>query len=269
MVKETHFYDELGVAPDATKTEIRKAYYSRARLCHPDKFPGDDAKEAQFKALSEAYTVLFDEESRATYDAVGREGMQASTVDPKDIFAAVFGGPEFEPFIGVLAMCADVDDRLAQEAEAAGAALLEAHQELSRRRAEGPPPSAAEAEAQRARLLQLQREAAATRGALDEAMAAVQAARVAKCAEHLRAYLSPYTAGGEAGRAAFAATARADLARLRAGNLGEPICNAIGYIYVHHTNKVRRAPPAAAPPRASARAALARSRARPAWAWGA
>ena len=31
----------LGVAPDADKNEIRRAYYKKARSCHPDKFPGD------------------------------------------------------------------------------------------------------------------------------------------------------------------------------------------------------------------------------------
>lgn len=54
MVKETKFYDELGVEPTATKTQIRKAYYTKAKQCHPDKFPGDDAKEAQFKARARA-----------------------------------------------------------------------------------------------------------------------------------------------------------------------------------------------------------------------
>lgn len=50
MVKETEFYDLLGVAPDASKAQIRRAYYAKAKLCHPDRFPGDDAKEAEFKA---------------------------------------------------------------------------------------------------------------------------------------------------------------------------------------------------------------------------
>lgn len=62
QVKETEFYDLLGVPPDASKTQIRKAYYTKAKGCHPDKHPGDDDKEAQFKALSEAYQALFDDE---------------------------------------------------------------------------------------------------------------------------------------------------------------------------------------------------------------
>ena len=55
---ETAFYELLGVPPDASTAQIRKAYYQKARSCHPDKHPGDPAKEAEFKQLSEAYQTL-------------------------------------------------------------------------------------------------------------------------------------------------------------------------------------------------------------------
>ena len=91
---ESVFYDLLGVQPDATSAEIRKAYYQRARSCHPDKHPDDPAKEAEFKQLSEAYQTLFDEERRAAYDKYGRAGLNSEGIysDPREVFAAVFGG---------------------------------------------------------------------------------------------------------------------------------------------------------------------------------
>ena len=55
---DTSFYDLFGVSPDASSSQIRKAYYQRARSCHPDKHPGDAAKEAAFKELSEARRLL-------------------------------------------------------------------------------------------------------------------------------------------------------------------------------------------------------------------
>jgi DnaJ family protein A protein 2 len=35
MVKETKFYDILDVAPTATENELKKAYRTKAKECHP------------------------------------------------------------------------------------------------------------------------------------------------------------------------------------------------------------------------------------------
>ena len=127
---DTAFYDLFDLSPDATSAQIKRAYYKRARECHPDKHPNDAVKEAEFKKLSQAYQTLFDEERRAVYDAFGRDGMQSdeSYADPRQVFAAVFGGPEFEPWVGVLG--AAVDEELQAPLQAAQQRASENHAKL-------------------------------------------------------------------------------------------------------------------------------------------
>ncbi|MFC4000925.1 DnaJ C-terminal domain-containing protein [Prauserella oleivorans] len=66
------FYADLGVSPDASVEEIKRAYRRLARRYHPDANPGDAEAEERFKAVSEAYTVLSDPDKRAQYDQVRR-----------------------------------------------------------------------------------------------------------------------------------------------------------------------------------------------------
>ncbi len=61
-------YRTLGVRPSAAGAEIKKAYRGLAVRYHPDKNPGNELCEAQFKEINEAYTVLSDTHKKARYD---------------------------------------------------------------------------------------------------------------------------------------------------------------------------------------------------------
>lgn len=73
----TH-YDVLGVADDASTETIKRAYYDRARLYHPDAHAASSVAvraeaERTMQALNSAWSVLRDETRRTRYDgAVAR-----------------------------------------------------------------------------------------------------------------------------------------------------------------------------------------------------
>lgn len=62
------YYAALGVEPDASEKEIKRAYRKLAREHHPDVNPGDKQAEERFKEISEAYHALSDPERRRAYD---------------------------------------------------------------------------------------------------------------------------------------------------------------------------------------------------------
>lgn len=63
-----NYYEILGVTKDASKDDIKKAFYKLAHKYHPDKKEGDEKK---FKELNEAYQVLSDDQKRSKYDQFG------------------------------------------------------------------------------------------------------------------------------------------------------------------------------------------------------
>ena len=67
-----NYYAILGVPKEATPEEIKQAYRKLARQYHPDLNPGDKVAEEKFKALGEAYEVLFDVSKRTQYDQFSR-----------------------------------------------------------------------------------------------------------------------------------------------------------------------------------------------------
>jgi molecular chaperone DnaJ len=94
------YYDTLGVARDANKEDIKRAYRRLARKYHPDvnREPGAEEK---FKDINRAYEVLSEDEMRARYDRFGEAGVSGAgaagygDVDMggiADIFETIFGG---------------------------------------------------------------------------------------------------------------------------------------------------------------------------------
>jgi len=96
------YYKTLGVSADASAAEIKKAYRKLALKYHPDRNPGDQEAEEQFKVATEAYEVLGDLEKRKIYDRYGVAGLRDSGYNGpggyddifssfSDIFGDLFG----------------------------------------------------------------------------------------------------------------------------------------------------------------------------------
>jgi len=108
MPEKRDYYDILGLSKGAGDDEIKKAYRNLAKKYHPDVNPGDEAAEAKFKEVNEAYAVLSDGEQRARYDQMGHAAFEGggpgggygfggydfggAHFDISDIFSSFFGG---------------------------------------------------------------------------------------------------------------------------------------------------------------------------------
>jgi curved DNA-binding protein len=66
--QQKDYYQTLGIEPDASPDEIKKAYRQLALQFHPDRNPGDREAEERFKEISEAYGVLIDASKRSAYE---------------------------------------------------------------------------------------------------------------------------------------------------------------------------------------------------------
>lgn len=79
-------YDVLGVSPDASQDEVKKAYRKKARENHPDLNPNDPDAAERMNKVNEAYDRIMNPDKYAREDA--RRG------------AAAYGGAGYNPYAG-------------------------------------------------------------------------------------------------------------------------------------------------------------------------
>jgi len=82
------YYDVLGVRPDATTSEIIRAYRRLSLKLHPDKVGGSSER---FQELSRAYSCLSKEETRRKYDDCGFDEDNITTTEVDQFVDAFFG----------------------------------------------------------------------------------------------------------------------------------------------------------------------------------
>jgi molecular chaperone DnaJ len=68
------YYKILEVDKSASQEEIKKAYRKLALKYHPDKNQGNSEAEEKFKEVSDAYSILSDENKKSQYDRFGSVG---------------------------------------------------------------------------------------------------------------------------------------------------------------------------------------------------
>ena len=72
------FYNLLGVARNASETEIKSAFRKLAMKHHPDRNPGNKEAEERFRKVNGAYEVLSDPKKRQIYDHYGEAGLSGA-----------------------------------------------------------------------------------------------------------------------------------------------------------------------------------------------
>ncbi|XP_077180238.1 dnaJ homolog subfamily C member 4 isoform X2 [Paroedura picta] len=87
-----NYYDLLGIKPDATLEEIKRAFFSKSKKLHPDSNPANPDLHSQFVKLNEAYRVLSKEGSRRHYDFL------RAAQRPQPSSSSQGSGPKKNPF---------------------------------------------------------------------------------------------------------------------------------------------------------------------------
>eukprot|EP00980_Cylindrotheca_fusiformis_P002979 scaffold692_cov118-Cylindrotheca_fusiformis.AAC.1 len=220
-VKDRQFYDLLGVSTNATQGEIKKAYYVKARKCHPDKNPNDPTAANRFQELGTAYQILSNEQTRAAYDRDGlneqnEQKLQMADIDPYVFFAVMFGSDGVTPYIGEL-WIANKADTVLKDSKMA--------QEL------------AQEKDNKDNAQQMQQREERIKGLLEEDQL-VQRKRQVVCAQNLRQRIQPFLDQAESSTAAedsddgtmneFTLMVQAEAAEICQSPYGHVFCKTIG-----------------------------------------
>ena len=75
-----NYYEILGVERDCDFKTLKKAYYRRAKECHPDRHHNSSLMEEEFKRVAEAFNILSDPEKRHRFDRA--EELRATAIPP-------------------------------------------------------------------------------------------------------------------------------------------------------------------------------------------
>ena len=92
---EPDYWSLLGVDPDCTDQQLKRAFRREARRWHPDLNSNDPVAEERFKLVNEAYAVLSDPRRRDVWQRGG-----GAATDVADPFAQGF--PDFETYLDVI-----------------------------------------------------------------------------------------------------------------------------------------------------------------------
>lgn len=132
MKKMTH-YETLGVEGGASESQIRAAFRTLAKECHPDRLEGEERERAEkhFQVVTEAFNVLTRPDQRERYDKEIADGVSSvGGMDPQEISKrlAAKGAQAFKEgrsteAIGFLRQALDHDEKQARAHYFLGMAL--------------------------------------------------------------------------------------------------------------------------------------------------
>lgn len=75
---ERDYYEVLGIEPNASAEEIRRAYHRLAFQCHPDRHEETEEANKKMQEINEVYAVLSDPIKRREYDLPRGYGRKVS-----------------------------------------------------------------------------------------------------------------------------------------------------------------------------------------------
>jgi len=94
----SNYYDVLGIAKNASQSDIKKAYRTLAQKYHPDRYEGDDAA-TKFQEINTAYQTLKDPQKRAAYDNPQQQGYTFRTGDGAHVNVSGFDGMDINDIL--------------------------------------------------------------------------------------------------------------------------------------------------------------------------